>query len=126
MQRTVGSSFTEFVQDAEPRLRRALLGAVGLDATPDAVAEALAYAWANWDRISTMDNPVGYLYRVGQTSTRSKKVPILPPPDPAVMPEVEPRLIEALDISASAVGTHVSRGIDKLRNQLEVTPNAPD
>jgi len=33
-------------------------------------AEALAYAWENWDRLSSMKNPVGYLYRVGQSRAR--------------------------------------------------------
>jgi len=147
-------TFSSFVREIEPRLRRALIGAVGVDAVPDAVAEALAYAWENWSRVSGMDNPAGYLYRVGQSSARKRRVPFLPPPDPEVIPEVEPGLIgalaelsprqrraiwlvhgcgwtyretaEALDISASAVGTHISRGMKKLRDRLELTSHALD
>jgi len=147
-------NFSSFVREIEPRLRRALIGTVGVDAAPDAVAEALSYAWENWSRVSSMDNPAGYLYRVGQSSSRKRKVPVLPPPNPEVIPEVEPGLTdalaglsprqrrsiwlvhgcgwtyretaEALDISASAVGTHISRGMRKLRNRLEVTSHALD
>jgi len=67
-------TFEAFVAEAEPRLRRALIGAVGTDRVGDAVAEALAYAWENWATVSLFDNPVGYLYRVGQSKVRRRKV----------------------------------------------------
>lgn len=60
-------SFTEFVENAEPRLRRALVARYGHQEGREAVAEALAYAWEHWERVSGMANPVGYLYRVGRT-----------------------------------------------------------
>ncbi|MCP4959140.1 MAG: hypothetical protein GY925_07705 [Actinomycetia bacterium] len=63
---------------AEPRLRRAFLGTVGVDRMPDAVSEALAFAWEHWDRVAVMGNPVGYLFRVGQSRTRNRKRPRLP------------------------------------------------
>ncbi len=63
-------SFTEFVQAAEPKLRHALISAYGRQEGWEAVAEALAYAWEHWDRIQTMENPVGYLYRVGRSRGR--------------------------------------------------------
>ena len=69
----IEEDFEVFVRDAEPRLRRALIGARGIDATADAVAEALAYAFANWSEVRMMDNPVGYLYRVGQSKSRPRK-----------------------------------------------------
>ena len=64
------SSFTEFVRAAEPKLRNALISAYGRQEGWEAVAEALAYAWEHWDRIQTMDNPIGYLYRVGRSRGR--------------------------------------------------------
>src|SRR4051794_12853309 len=62
--------FCEFVGAVEPRLRRALVAAYGSDAGREAAADALAWAWQHWDRVRAMDNPGGYLWRVGQTAVR--------------------------------------------------------
>lgn len=64
------TAFGEFVAAVEPKLRRALVAAYGPDLGRDAAADALAWAWQHWDRVQTMDNPAGYLWRVGQTSVR--------------------------------------------------------
>jgi RNA polymerase sigma-70 factor (ECF subfamily) len=66
-------SFEEFMADAEPRLRRAFVAALGAHRAYDATAEALAYGWEHWDRVQTMENTLGYLYRVGQSRTRSRR-----------------------------------------------------
>lgn len=42
----------------------------GIDDGLEAAAEALSYAVENWDRLEPMANPIGYLYRVGQTRGR--------------------------------------------------------
>jgi RNA polymerase sigma-70 factor (ECF subfamily) len=65
------ADFDDFVATTEPRLRRALVAAYGPDAGREATADSLAWAWQNWDRLSAMENPAGYLWRVGQTSVRS-------------------------------------------------------
>jgi DNA-directed RNA polymerase specialized sigma24 family protein len=65
-------SFDEFIADARVRLRRALVARYGVQLGVEACAEAIAWAWANRDRVLTMANPVGYLYRVGQTAVRSE------------------------------------------------------
>jgi RNA polymerase sigma factor (sigma-70 family) len=65
------ADFDDFVATLEPRLRRALVAAYGPEAGREAAADALAWAWQHWDRLSAMDNPAGYLWRVGQTSVRS-------------------------------------------------------
>jgi DNA-directed RNA polymerase specialized sigma24 family protein len=146
------ASFTDFVAEVEPRLRRALAVAFGRDVGGEATAEALAYAWENWERISTMANPAGYLYRVGRSRARQRKTP--PPTFPAVpaseSPWVEPGLPDALGrltesqrtavwlihgfewtldetagflgISISSVRKHLARGERKLRRALGVTP----
>lgn len=62
--------FEEFVERFEPRLRRSLGAAYGPTIGRDASLDALSWAWQNWDRVEPMANPVGYLYRVGQTSAR--------------------------------------------------------
>jgi RNA polymerase sigma-70 factor (ECF subfamily) len=90
-------SFEQFVTDVEPDLRRALVATYGADRGREAVAEALAYGWEHWSRVQQLDNPVGYLYRVGQTRTRRRRTPIVfpePPRDP--QPWVEPGLPRAL------------------------------
>lgn len=140
-------AFAEFVSVVEPRLRRGLAGWCGPDAH-DATAEALAWAWENWERVQGLTNPAGYLYRVAQSKTRSPKQGLLPHPGEIGLPDVEPDLVpallalpdkqrmavwlvhgcgwsytecaEAMEISASAVGTHVSRALDALRRRLEV------
>jgi DNA-directed RNA polymerase specialized sigma24 family protein len=114
----------------------------------DGAAEALAYAWEHWAEVRAMANPIGYLYRVGQSKTRLRRVPRLPPPASIGLPEIEPRLVpallrlpetqraavwlvhacqwryaevaEALGTTPSTVGNHVARGMARLRDDLEV------
>ena len=59
--------FAVFVEHAESRLRRGLSAAFGLTRGREAALDALSWGWENWDRLRLMDNPVGYLYRVGQS-----------------------------------------------------------
>jgi DNA-directed RNA polymerase specialized sigma24 family protein len=148
---TTDAEFEEFVSQARPRLTRAFVASRGVD-VGDAVAEALAYAWEHWHEVSVMANPIGYLYRVGQSRTRCRRRPQLPPPAVFGLPEVEPALIpallslpetqraavwlvhacqwhyaevaEALETSPSMVGNHVRRALEALRRQLEVEVRA--
>lgn len=69
-------AFTVFFAEAEPRLRRALVAAYGSERGREATVEALAYAWQHWPTIRAKDNPVGYLYRVGQSRSRPRKQPV--------------------------------------------------
>ncbi|HEY7468718.1 MAG TPA: hypothetical protein VIC07_04205, partial [Acidimicrobiia bacterium] len=52
-------AFTEFARVAEPRLRLALGAAFGFDLAQEATAEAIAFAWEHWDRVTRAANPVG-------------------------------------------------------------------
>lgn len=145
-----GDAFARFVREVEVELRGAFLGRCGVDGAHDATAEALAWAWEHWDEVQTKDNPIGFLYRVGQSHSRQRKQGHLPAPADLHLPDVEPGLIpalellasqqrtavwlvhgcgwtyaecaEAMDISASAVGTHISRGLAALRRALAVDP----
>jgi DNA-directed RNA polymerase specialized sigma24 family protein len=80
---TTAASFEVFIADAQVRLRRALVARYGVQLGVEACAEATAWAWSNRDRLLTMANPVGYLYRVGQTAVRSEtrfhRSPLFPP-----------------------------------------------
>ncbi len=144
--------FEAFFWDAEPRLRVALIAVFGQETGRDATAAALVYAWEHWDRVSGMDNPAGYLYRVGRSSQRRRKEPAwLPVPAPDAL-IVEPGLPKALGsltekqriavvlvhaygwkrqevadltgMSTSSLDTHLSRGLRRLRSSLGVEINA--
>jgi DNA-directed RNA polymerase specialized sigma24 family protein len=143
--------FEQFVIRTEPRLRRALAGHLARDAVADALAEAFAYAWEHWDRVMRMEHPTGYLFRVGQSKARTRKQGFLPWSPGADLPDVEPGLVgaltalsaaqfqavwlvhacgwtyletaEALHMSASTVGSHVSRALGHLRDDLGVVAN---
>ncbi len=97
--------FRGFVEEAEPRLNRALCTALGNDVGLDAAAEALAYGWEHWDRVQRLDNPTGYLYRVGRSRIRkqlewkrrwSGRRPNFPAVATDRLPWVEPRLPQAV------------------------------
>lgn len=147
---TSQESYADFVQEAEPRLRRALVARYGSDLGRELTAAALAYGWENWLRLAAMDNPIGYLYRVGQSKSRRwlRPKPSFPAPANVGLPWVEPGLpgalrsltanqrqavvlvhgygythaevSELLGLSRSTVQNHVERGLKKLRSELEV------
>lgn len=94
------SSFETFVKDVEPRLREGLSAALGSDRGREATADALAYAWEHWERVSGMENPVGYLYVLGRNRARRalrRRTVVLLPVDASRMPWVEPGLVDALE-----------------------------
>ncbi len=145
----VSTGFEAFFAEAEPRLRRALVARYGLDRGREAAADALAWGFEHWDRLRAMDNPSGYLYRVGCSKTRRRRSRVLfDAPTAPGEPEVEPALAAALarlsahqrtavvlvkgygwelhevadltGTSVSTVNTHVRRGLDRLRTELGV------
>lgn len=144
-------AFTSFVEETEPRLRRAFTLLRGPDDGWDATAEALAWAWENWVKVQEMANPVGYLYRVGSSRTRRRPARFGPGPGQVDGPGFEPGLgpalarlserqratvvlvhgcgwthqevAEALDLSRSSVGTHVARAMAQLRKELGADGN---
>ena len=93
-------SFEVFVKETEPKLHDALSAALGNDLGSEATAEALAYAWENWDKLEAMDNPAGYLYVLGRDRGRKmfrrRPVVLLLPVDEDRIPWVEPGLVPAL------------------------------
>jgi RNA polymerase sigma factor (sigma-70 family) len=145
---TDGQAFEAFVNRLEPRLHSALVAAFGYERGRDAAAEALAYAWEHWDRVEAMSHPLGYLYRVGQTRTRTRKQPVVYLPQDRQEPQVEPGLLKALaslperqrvsvvlvhgndwtlrevaevlGISVASVQKHAERGLASLRRALRV------
>lgn len=61
------NGFEAFVRATEPTLRRALVAVYGHEDGREAAAEALAYAWEHWERVSAMPNAPGYLFTVGRS-----------------------------------------------------------
>jgi DNA-directed RNA polymerase specialized sigma24 family protein len=141
--------FRAFMIGTEPRLHRALAASLGWDRGREATADALAYAWEHWSKVRAMANPAGYLYRVGQSSVRRRKVPVLFDRPPTTDWQYEPALLRLLSdlperqrlavvlihgfewtprevsdltgLSLSTVHTHLERGLTKLRAALEVS-----
>ncbi len=66
----LAASFDRFVRVEGERLRRVVSAQHGVDVGADAADSALAWGWEHWERVSVMDNPAGYLYRVAQTHAR--------------------------------------------------------
>jgi RNA polymerase sigma-70 factor (ECF subfamily) len=64
--RIEAGTFEEFFAGAERQVRYALVALYGFEVGREAAADALAYAWEHWPRIAVMENPAGYVYRVGQ------------------------------------------------------------
>jgi RNA polymerase sigma factor (sigma-70 family) len=86
-------SFEGFYRAQADRVYRALTLTVGdAELARDATAEAMARAYARWSQVSRVDNPGGWVYRVGlnwATSwwRRRRREHRLPADlDPAVMP----------------------------------------
>ena len=95
---TPSESYTSFVAEVEPRLKRALCVALGIDRGVEATADALVYGWTHWKRVEIMENPAGYLYRVGRSRARKRRTPIrdFPALSADTSPWVEPGLPTAL------------------------------
>jgi hypothetical protein len=107
----------------------------GIDRGLDATAEALAKAWERWETVRTMANPLGYCYRVGQSSARERKRPVVYSIAVDTEHWVEPLLPSALLLHgygfsvsevAEVIGarpvtvrTHLARGLGRLRRALK-------
>jgi len=100
VEQQIGGTFEAFAEEVAPRLRHALVARFGPEVGADAAIEALLYAWQNWERIAALGNPIGYLYRVGQTRGRGTVLRpsrvSMPPVDHDRDPLVEPGLPVAL------------------------------
>ena len=67
---SVQSAYEVFVAVDGERLRRVACARYGIEVGNEVTADALAWAWEHWERVETMANPVGYLFRVAQSAAR--------------------------------------------------------
>jgi RNA polymerase sigma-70 factor (ECF subfamily) len=145
---TLTDSLTDFFESAQPRLKHALVAAYGSEVGIEATADALAHGWQHWERVRDMENPIGYLYRVGRSRSRRfrYRTPVLPTVQANPLPWVEPGLPAALarlsvrqrvavvllhcldwsyrevaELFGTSLGTvqsHERRGLERLRTKL--------
>ena len=102
--------FSVFVDTVEVRLRSALMATFGPADGRAACVDALSWAWEHWGTVRELENPVGYLYRVGRTAARRSRGRPLPVVDRGVRvddPSVSPELIAALALLSAQQRTAV-------------------
>lgn len=71
--RVMTPDFRSFYLAARPQVGRALVVTLrDPDLAADAVDEAMVRAYQRWDQVGVMDNPSGWVYRVGLNYARSR------------------------------------------------------
>ena len=143
-------AFTAFARDVEPKLRYALVAACGPDRGLDATEDALVFAWEHWEKIQTVSNPAGFLYRVGKRKASRMRRPLplfraVPvdspdPPEPRLAPALghlsrqqrtavvlidgfgytHQEVADLIGVGRSTVQKHHERGLEKLRREMGV------
>lgn len=68
--RGAASDLEALIKSVGEAVRRALVGFYGVEIGTEAAAEAIRYGWEHRERLAAMDNPAGYLFRVGQSRAR--------------------------------------------------------
>jgi DNA-directed RNA polymerase specialized sigma24 family protein len=144
--------FEEFFESTEPRLRGAFVAAYGLERGREATAAAFEWAWEHRDRLGSLERPLAYLYRVGQSRSRARKRRVLfegPEwPEPWFEPELASALCslterqrvavvlvhgyswtlaevaDLLGLKVTTVQNHLERGLARLRSRFEVNLDA--
>jgi len=103
-----GTEFETFFRSEYARLVRALYLLTGSRSdTEDVAQEAMARVYERWERVSTMERPAGYLYRVALHLDRRRRYrlrlqPRRPrtgpsePADPSVVAEAKSDVLRAL------------------------------
>jgi RNA polymerase sigma factor (sigma-70 family) len=69
-ERAPDEDFAAFADRIAVSLLQALVAVFGPEAGREAALDALAWGWEHWARLAGMQNPAGYLYRVGLTAGR--------------------------------------------------------
>lgn len=145
------AAFAEFLRNHGPGLRHAFVARYGPDVGGDVMGDVAMYAWEHWKKVSRMDNPSGWLYRVGQSKSRRyfRRPLRLPKPRAQSNPAIEPALpglleelsdgqrvavlltrafgytvreaAEIIGVSPSTVQQNAHRGLTRLRAGMGVS-----
>lgn len=143
------AAFAKFFEATEPLVRRALVSRFGPELGRDATAEGFTVAWRSWDRVCSMDNAPGYVYRTAERWASRHRPPIIGVQDEpatedryedlelsAALESLSPRqrqavvLVEGFGLShreaaellgckRTSLQNHVERGMSRLRKSLE-------
>jgi len=98
------SEFDELFRAVEAPLRRTLVAWYGPALGRDAAQAALEWAWVHRSRLDRIDNPAGYLFRVGQSHAKPelRRSRVLTSAPPVVVVDggspFEPELTRALSV----------------------------
>jgi DNA-directed RNA polymerase specialized sigma24 family protein len=147
-------AFTEFLKSHGPGLRHAFIARYGPDVGTDVMGDVSEYAWKHWEKVSQMDNPSGWLYRVGQSRSRPyfRRPVRFPSPRPEGNTIIEPTLpglveslperqrvavlltqafgytvreaAEIIGVTPSTVQQNTQRGLTRLRARMGVPSDA--
>jgi RNA polymerase sigma-70 factor (ECF subfamily) len=108
-------SFHDFYAGSRDRIGRALAVTLGdADLAADSVDEAMARAYQKWSSVSRMDNPAGWVYRVGLNVARSRirrltrrrrvnPLATVDVPEPTLLEPAVTRALQALPIEQRSV-----------------------
>ena len=109
-------AFHDFYVGSRDRVGRALAVTLGdTDLAADSVDEAMARAYQRWSSVSRMDNPAGWVYRVGLNLARSRirrltrrrrlavDAPARDVPEPDVIEPAVLRALQALPVDHRSV-----------------------
>jgi RNA polymerase sigma factor (sigma-70 family) len=64
------AEYDRVVVPVTERVRRALVAQYGVEIGTDVAAEVARWSWEHLDRLASIDNLAGYLFRVGQSAVR--------------------------------------------------------
>lgn len=92
-------SFETFFNHHEPAVRRALVSGFGGEIGREATVVAFGRSWQDWNRISGLDNPAGYVFRIGQNWAKGQvrnESPVFSTRTAVTESSYEPGLADAL------------------------------
>ena len=103
------ASFEEFFKAEQLRLHRVLFAITGSRPEAEDIAQdAFLRVWERWDRVSTMDDPVGYLHRTAVNLFRDRSRRLVLAVRRAVGISAQPEedeTVEARLVAASVLGS---------------------
>ena len=122
--------FDSLIDEIRSRLLPVLVAKWGIEVGSDLCSDVEEYAWENRVKMARMENPLGYLYRVAQSKSRShvrwmkrttfpSRFPDIVHEDPALVHAfgwTYEEVAELLGVTRAVVNHNVHRGLTTLRS----------